>query len=68
MPKQMAMVDYARCQPEACEQGVCLAALACPRQVLTQEATFEMPDVHPSVCVGCALCVQSCPLGAVLML
>ena len=65
MPKKRSMVNYSACQPEQCEDGICLAVLACPNKVMTQEAPYEMPDVHPTMCVGCGLCVQACPLKAV---
>jgi len=68
MPKQMAAVDYSRCQPERCDKGVCLAVLACPHKILKQEAPYEMPDPNPTMCVGCGLCAQACPLQAVRLM
>jgi translation initiation factor RLI1 len=68
VPKQMAMVDYRKCQPEKCDEGICLAVLACPNKILKQEAPYEMPDPNPSMCVGCGLCAQACPLKAILMM
>jgi len=65
MPKQRAMIDYGKCQPEKCDQGICLAVLGCPKKVLKQEAPYEMPDPNPSMCVGCGLCAQACPLKAI---
>jgi len=44
VPKQMAMVDYGKCQPEKCDEGICLVALACPNKILKQEAPYEMPE------------------------
>ena len=68
MPKQVVLVDYRKCQPEKCDDGICLAALACPNKVLKQEAPYEMPNPSPSMCVGCGTCVQACPLKAILMM
>jgi translation initiation factor RLI1 len=67
VPKKMSVVDYKKCQPEQCDKGICLAVLACPNEVLKQEAPYEMPDPNPSMCVGCGLCAQACPLKAIRM-
>lgn len=68
MPKPRAMVDYRRCQPERCDKGICLAVLTCPRKMLKQEAPYEMPDPNPTMCVGCGICAQACPLKAISMM
>jgi hypothetical protein len=34
MARQIAMVDYTKCQPEKCDKGICLAVLACPNKIL----------------------------------
>jgi len=68
VPKQMAVVDYAACQPEKCDKGICLAVLACPNKVLRQEAPYEVRDPGPAMCVGCGTCAQACPLKAIRMM
>jgi translation initiation factor RLI1 len=68
MPKQMAVIDYRKCRPEKCDHGICRAVLACPNKVLKQEAAYEMPDPPLTLCVGCSLCTQACPLKAVQMM
>lgn len=65
MPKPTSLIDYQKCSPEDCENGICLAVLACPNKVLRQEAPYEMPDPYPGMCLGCGSCVLACPLGAV---
>jgi translation initiation factor RLI1 len=65
MNGMLALVDYGCCDPGKCEDGVCTAALACPRRLLVQEAPHEPPMAHPSLCRGCGDCVRSCPLGAI---
>lgn len=67
MPKKMAVVDYKDCRPEECEKGICLAVLACPKKLLRQEENYEAPDPVPNMCLGCGLCVQACPLKAVVL-
>ena len=59
------MVDYGKCQPENCEEGICLAMSVCPKGVLSQEVPHEMPDLNPDVCVGCGICAQACPFQAI---
>ena len=65
MPGKMALVDYNRCRPGECDNGVCEAALACRRKLLQQEAPSDAPMTNPSVCAGCADCVRACPLKAI---
>jgi translation initiation factor RLI1 len=67
MPKQMVVIDYRECQPEKCDNGICLAVFACPHKILKQEDPYEMPDPSPAMCVGCGLCAQACPLKAILL-
>lgn len=68
MPKQMAVVNYRQCHPQECEKGFCLAVLACPKKILGQEEPYEMPDILANICLGCAKCVQACPMEAVLLM
>jgi translation initiation factor RLI1 len=65
MPNKVALVAYEKCRAKECTDGTCLAAAACPRKLLRQEAPHETPMPHPSVCQGCGDCVRACPFGAV---
>jgi translation initiation factor RLI1 len=65
MPGKMALVDYNKCHPDRCDRGLCAAALACPRKLMQQEASYEIPMTDPSLCRGCGDCVRACPLKAV---
>ena len=65
MPSKMTLVDPYKCHPEKCDSGVCAAVLACSHKLLKQEAPYEMPMTHPSLCQGCGDCVRACPLKAI---
>lgn len=65
MPGKIALVDFNTCYPYKCDNGVCLAAQACERKLLTQEKAYEIPMANPSLCRACADCVRACPAGAV---
>ena len=65
MPSKMALVDYSKCQPGNCNEGICLASQACTRKLLQQEAPYDAPMTNPSVCAGCADCVRACPMKAI---
>ncbi|MGQ9833712.1 MAG: hypothetical protein ACUVRJ_07940 [Candidatus Villigracilaceae bacterium] len=68
MPKKTVVIDYQACNPEKCEDGICKAALACKRKVLTQEAPYDMPDAKAHMCLSCSLCTLECPTSAVHVL
>ena len=68
MPKQIIVVDYSRCEPEQCENGICRAALLCKKRILFQEAPFEMPESRAAMCMGCAVCLTACPRNALKMM
>ncbi len=61
----MALVVYEKCRPQRCELGLCAAAKACARRLITQEAPNEIPMTNPALCKGCADCVRACPAGAI---
>jgi len=68
MPKQAAFINYQRCEPEHCRNGLCQAVLACPRKLLKQEEPFEMPDAYTNMCIGCGICLRACPKEAIQMI
>jgi translation initiation factor RLI1 len=65
MAGKMAMVDFTKCRPEKCEDGVCVAAQACPRKLMKQEQPGDIPMTNPSICKGCGDCARACPLKAI---
>ncbi|MCS6907316.1 MAG: 4Fe-4S binding protein [Anaerolineales bacterium] len=64
MPKTAVILDYQRCDPDQCEQGICRAAMLCKRKVINQEQPFEPPQLDPALCLGCAICITACPTKA----
>ena len=68
MPNPIAMVNYKKCHPEKCGNGVCAAALACPNKVLMQEAPDEYPYLNPArFCRACGECAKACPFEAIMV-
>jgi len=63
--KKMALVDYNKCHPEECGDGVCAASEACTDNLLRQEAPYSAPMADPFSCRTCGDCVRACPLKAV---
>ena len=65
--RNMALVDFARCQPERCEGRICLASRACRSHLLRQEHPGEVPMADPALCRACGDCLRACPLDAIRM-
>ena len=68
MPQPKVALDYERCDPGSCEDGICAAAKVCEKKVLRQEAPGEMPDLYPSLCRGCIDCISDCPRDAIRLM
>jgi translation initiation factor RLI1 len=65
MPTKIALIDFKKCFPQKCRDGICTAALACTNKLLKQEAPYEIPMPDPSLCRGCGDCAQACPFKAI---
>ena len=66
--KTFAVVDYKRCNPEACdaEKGACAAVPACSHKVIKQlDGRFQPPMIFIDMCMGCWDCIEACPLDAI---
>ena len=69
MPKKVPVLDYEKCQPGKCDNGVCVAALECEYGSLVQKSAYETPEINPAKwCHSCAKCAKICPLKAIRML
>ena len=69
MPKTEAAIDYSKCDPQKCENGICIAALECEHGSLVQDAPYETPELNPAKwCRGCNKCAIVCPQKAIKMM
>ena len=69
MPKKIPVIDYTKCYPEQCDNGVCVAALVCEYGSLVQEEPYETPELNPAKwCHSCGKCAIACPLNAIKMM
>ncbi len=67
-PKLKVAVDYGKCHPERCDEGVCIAVLECPTKLWKQEGPYDLPYPIPGFCQDCGICVDCCPMDAISML
>lgn len=65
MPGKTALVNFNKCRPDRCEDGVCQASLACRYKLLKQEKSYDIPMTDPFICRGCGDCVLACPCKAI---
>jgi len=65
MPAKTAIINYARCDPAECKDGICQASGACKKKVFKQETPYETPYINSSLCSGCYECIPYCPANAV---
>ena len=65
MRRKMALLDFGKCCPAACEGGICAAAKVCLLKLMQQEAPFSVPLPEPSACRACGDCVRACPQKAI---
>jgi translation initiation factor RLI1 len=65
MPKKVALVDFRKCRPQACADGVCVAVRLCPSRLIQQEEPFSVPMTEPFACRACGECTRACPQQAI---
>ena len=53
MAARSALIDFNKCKPETCENGICKAAQACRYKLLSQENIYDVPMAFTDVCRGC---------------
>ena len=65
MPYKVAIINYNKCDPIDCKDGVCKALSSCPKKIIKQEKPYEAPFINPSLCTGCYECIEYCLRGAI---
>jgi translation initiation factor RLI1 len=68
MPNTLVSLDYSKCRPDLCNNGICIAVAECQLKVIGQEEKFDFPMANPSLCKGCAKCTAACPYGAISLI
>ena len=61
---QLVKVNTNICQPDDCENGICIATFSCNWKILEQKNPYDMPVIDMRRCLGCAHCTFICPRGA----
>lgn len=41
------------------------SSAVCPVKAITWDPGLEAPEIDPTACIGCGLCVSRCPVGAI---
>ena len=65
MPRKIAIVNYNKCDPKECKEGICQAVSACSKKVIKQEEQYEPPYINASLCSGCYECISYCARNAI---
>jgi Fe-S-cluster-containing hydrogenase component 2 len=58
LPAQLALLVCAQCKKPSC-------MAACPTQSIARDTSTEALVVDTATCIGCARCVDACPLDAI---
>jgi Fe-S-cluster-containing hydrogenase component 2 len=65
MSRKTALLNFSKCSPASCQDGVCAAALVCPSKLLKQDSPYAVPEPEPAACRACGECVRACPQKAI---
>jgi Fe-S-cluster-containing hydrogenase component 2 len=64
-PKVKITIDYEKCNPGKCDQGICAALLACPTKLIKQMDPCDYPYPIAGFCQECGKCLEACLLKAI---
>ncbi|MBN2073887.1 MAG: hypothetical protein JW770_08095 [Actinobacteria bacterium] len=65
MPNKIAIINYSKCNPPECRDGICNALAYCSKKIIKQEEPYDAPFINPGLCTGCFECLKACRLGAI---
>ena len=64
-PKIKIAIDYKRCDPKRCDQGICAVLLECPSKLVKQIEPYGCPYPVAGFCQECGNCSEACLLKAI---
>jgi translation initiation factor RLI1 len=67
MPGKIALVNFQKCHPASCANGICAAVRVCRYKLLKQEKAYDVPITDPFICRGCGDCVRACLQKAIVI-
>ena len=65
MSAKIALIDYNRCDPKECKDGICKALSSCSKKNIKQEEPYETPFINTNLCTGFYECITACSKGAI---
>jgi Fe-S-cluster-containing hydrogenase component 2 len=65
MIRPVPTIDFTKCRPGNCKNGVCTAGKACTHNAFYQECPYDFPMHIADRCMGCRQCSDACPLRAI---
>jgi len=65
MLRKIALINYNKCDPKECRDGICKAVSTCSKKVFKQEEPYGAPFINARLYSGCFDCISSCPRDAI---